>query len=468
MLLLNAPAIFIDLETTGANAGRDRITEIGVVEVGPEGMSEWSTLVNPKTPIPPFIQRLTGINDEMVADAPTFAELAEALHERLAGRVFYAHNARFDYSFLKAEFARVGLKFRADVVCTVRLSRKLYPNEYRHNLDTLVARHGLGEEVRHRALGDARLIYRFMQIVRRDIAEDTIEAVLAELSKRPTLPPGLDAEQLDDLPEGHGVYLFYGDNDLPLYVGKSNTLRKRVLSHFTADATKQDQDIARSIKRIDWIECAGELGALLQEARLVKALQPLHNHRLRRHGELCAWRFLPNAEGNARPELVFAHDVDFGKTTDLYGLYASQREATNTLRKLAEVHRLCHIALGLEKAGKRAASPCFGFQIGKCRGVCVGKEDKLAHQARVSSVLAKLTHARWPYPGPIAVVETEERTDSTQLHVIDRWHYLGSARDEAELAELVAERDNAEFDVDVYKILVKFLSAKKAVQVKVL
>jgi DNA polymerase-3 subunit epsilon len=150
--------VFLDLETTGATATRDRITEVGLVEISDQSVERYSQLVNPEARIPEFIQGLTGITDEMVSDAPVFAEIAHDLAERLQGKLFVAHNARFDYGFLKNEFKRLGIDFRARVLCTVKLSRELYPQESRHNLDALIARHGLQASGRHRALADADLI----------------------------------------------------------------------------------------------------------------------------------------------------------------------------------------------------------------------------------------------------------------------------------------------------------------------
>jgi DNA polymerase-3 subunit epsilon len=153
---LGGPLAIVDLETTGGLPGADRITEVGVIEVdGFEVTGEWSTLVNPGAAIPGPIQALIGITNEMVAAAPSFAELAEELHARLAGRLFVAHNARFDYGFLRREFERTGLKFSARTLCTVRLSRRLYAGHASHNLDSLIARHGIACKARHRALGDA-------------------------------------------------------------------------------------------------------------------------------------------------------------------------------------------------------------------------------------------------------------------------------------------------------------------------
>lgn len=465
---LDTPFIFVDLETTGANAQRDRITEVGIVEWDGSTAREWSSLVNPQVRIPPFIQQLTGIDDAMVADAPLFADLAEGLFERLKGRVFVAHNARFDYGFLKHEFKRVGLDFRSRVVCTVKLSRKMFPDEYKHNLDAVAARNGLSTEGdRHRALTDARLIHLFLTKLRAERDAGELDTALEEVSRQPNLPKHLDPELIESIPDSHGVYLFYGENDLPLYVGKGNNIKKRVLGHFAADLrSSKEMRLSQQVQRIDWRTTAGELGALLLEARLVKQMQPLYNHRLRQQGELCAWRFQPNAEGNAQPELVMADSEGFGQGDDLYGLYQSQREATNALRKLAEGHKLCTVAMGLDRAGRRVGTPCFGMQVGRCRGACVGKEPLLVHQARLCAVLARIKLKRWPFKGRIALREQEEGSTACDWHILDHWRHLATVSDEAALADWLENPADVAFDADAYKILAKHFGSGVAVDVR--
>src|SRR5512142_1570890 len=179
--MLPLPAFaFVDLETTGTRAGADRITEIGIVRVesggdGDPRVTEWSSLVDPETPIPPAIQALTGITDAMVAAAPTFSRIAADVLEMLSGCVFVAHNARFDYGFLKHAFARVARTFSARVLCTVRLSRRLYPEADGHSLDALIARHGLTIANRHRALDDARALWSFLQCLYRDLEREHVD-----------------------------------------------------------------------------------------------------------------------------------------------------------------------------------------------------------------------------------------------------------------------------------------------------
>jgi DNA polymerase-3 subunit epsilon len=187
--LFDAPLAIVDLETTGAHPAWDRVTEIAVVEVRDgEVVSEWSTLVNPGTSIPPAIQALTGITNAMVADAPSFDALAPGLYERLAGRIFVAHNARFDYGFLRHEFERAGLRFQARTLCTVKLSRRLYPGHARHNLDSLIDRHHLRCSARHRALGDAQAVWQFLRVAAEERGGEALAEAAAQLAKPPALP----------------------------------------------------------------------------------------------------------------------------------------------------------------------------------------------------------------------------------------------------------------------------------------
>ncbi len=169
--------VFVDLETTGGNTARHRITEVGLVRMeNGEFTEEWSSLVNPECPIPRYIEDFTGITDAMVESAPRFADIAAQLRDKLRGAVFVAHNARFDYSFLRSEFRRLDVNFSAKVLCTVKLSRRLFPEHIRHNLDAVMERHGLACSARHRALGDARVLYDLWLKLRREVPEATLRS----------------------------------------------------------------------------------------------------------------------------------------------------------------------------------------------------------------------------------------------------------------------------------------------------
>lgn len=462
-----SPAIaFIDLETTGTTASRDRITEIGIVRVADgEFLDEWSTLVNPECSIPEDIRVLTGITNEMVRGAPTFAEIRREVAERLEGHVFVAHNARFDYGFLKQEFRRLEMSYTADVLCTVRLSRRLFPEAVGHGLDSVIARHGLqdaisaeggGRTARHSALGDARAIWRFMEMLYRERDPEEIERAVKRLLKIPSLPPQLAPDALDGLPEGPGVYRFYGVNDLPIYIGKSVNLRSRIRSHFSSDyLSSNDLRISSEIRRIEVDETAGELGALLREARLVKELLPLHNYRLRRKLNAC---FITLPDLRAPPQVLQAKDIDWGSRNadsgTLFGPFATKPQVRALLEHIAGEEGLCWRLMGWEKRG----GPCFARQVRKCRGACLGEESPEQHHLRLATALAPHRLADWPWPGRVAVLERHPEGRFEEAHVFERWSHIGTARDEDGLADLASTRAEIDFDPDVYRILVSYIA----------
>jgi DNA polymerase-3 subunit epsilon len=465
--LLATAVAFVDLETTGTSATGDRVTEVAIVRVVEgELVEEWSTLVDPECSIPPDIQVLTGITNEMVRGAPTFAEIRHEVLDRLEGHLFVAHNARFDYGFLKNEFARLEVPFTAEVLCTVRLSRRLYPDAVGHGLDALIARHGLADPLdaidpaartgRHSALGDARALWRFVQVIERERPADEVVAAVKRLLKIPSLPPQLPADALEGVPECPGVYRFFGVNDLPLYIGKSVNLRDRVRSHFTSDyRNANDHRLSAEIRRLDWIETAGELGALLLESRLVKEVAPLHNALLRRRKTYGVLR-LPSLR--EAPEFVKVDAIDWDArgpgAEPLYGPFSSPRAARELLEAIAAEEGLCWRLLGWEKRG----GPCFARQVRKCRGACVGEETPEAHNVRLATALEAKRIPDWPFAGPVAIVERDAARVVEEAHVVHQWRHLGTARDEGELLALAEARRLPEFDPDILKVLRRWLS----------
>ena len=290
-------------------------------------------MVNPGMGIPPSIQGFTGITDAMVAGAPPFAELADGVRALLADCVFVAHNARFDYGFIKNEFRRIGQDFDAPVLCTVKLSRALYPQFHRHGLDALIERHGLTCTARHRAMGDTEALHQFAGIVAGQFERDVLDAAIVKAMKAPSRPAGLPEGVLEGLPEGPGVYFFYGENDLPIYIGKSVSLRSRVMSHFSADhRSGKEAKLAQQVRRVEWQQTAGELGALLLEARLVKERKPTENRLLRETDAVFGLRFDPARKRG--PVLVreLLGGGDPAGWADVYGSFRTKKEADNALR----------------------------------------------------------------------------------------------------------------------------------------
>jgi len=454
--LLAPKLAFIDVETTGANPVVDRITEIAILRVeGGELVERWSSLVNPGRPIPPNIQSLVGISDAMVADAPAFSELADGIRALFDGCVFVAHNARFDYGFIKNEFSRIGEKFDAPVLCTVKLSRALFPLHHRHGLDALIERHGLVCTARHRAMGDTEALHQFAGIIASQFERDVLDTAIVKAMKAPSRPAGLPEGVLEGLPEGPGVYLFYGENDLPIYIGKSVSLRSRVMGHFSSDhRSGKEAKLSQQVRRVEWQQTAGELGALLLEARLVKEKKPTENRQLRETDAVFGLRYDP---ARKRGPVLVRELLNGGDPADwevLYGSFRTKKEADNALRELATLYKLCPRRIGIEPWGDGA---CLAHQMKRCAGVCAGKEDHAAHDERLLKVLESLRIRRWPWAGPVAIREHHAESGRSAVHMVDHWCLLGSVTDESELGSLLETPPARVFELDTYRILLRWL-----------
>ena len=256
-------------------------------------------------------------------------------------------------------------------------------------------------------------------------------------------PSLLDAASLLALPRGPGVYIFRGDGKLPIYIGKSVDIRSRVLAHLRAE---DEAEMMSQSRRVDFIETAGEIGALLLESHLIKTLNPLYNIRLRRLRNLCSIQ-MQNPAGAWVPNIVTGKDLGWGQVEGLYGLFSSRHAAQTKLRELADQHNLCQGLLGLEKLSARG---CFGLQVKTCLGACVGKEDRAAHDQRLLSALEDMKVHAWPFAGAIDLVE--ESQGWVQRHRLENWRYLGTWCSKSAQLPVTLQQS---FDLDTYKILVK-------------
>ena len=448
---------YVDVETTGSRPGKDRITEVGIVITENHVIvEEWQSLVNPGIHIPVFIQSLTGITPDLLESAPSFDRIASDIRQLLDGRIFIAHNAKFDYGFIRNEFRRMEQDFKSPVACTVKLSRQLYPEQKRHNLDTLLRVHNIECAHRHRALDDARALPLIVSSMLEEKGQQAVDDAIVQQTRSTNLPTHIDQQLVDQLPHTPGVYLFYGENDALLYIGKSINIHNRVLSHFSsANANDRSMRLVDQLRRIDHINTAGELGALLLEAELIKSKQPLFNRKLRRNKSLLSIHWDNTLA--AKPDIVDTGSLQMSDMSKLYGLFRSRRQATERLRKIAEQHELCHKLVGLEK-GKGA---CFAHQLGKCRGVCAGKEPELQHRMRMQQALSSIKLETWPYEGRLGVRETNPVTGQQMIHVVDQWRLIASVDNEADLKQLDISASLQPLDMDTYKILVRHIKNVK-------
>ena len=423
--------VLLDLETTGGKATHHRIIEIGlvVIEQG-EVIERWQSFIDPETMLPPFIQKLTGIAPSNLRGAPLFSQVADKLLAYLDGRTLVAHNARFDYSFLKNEFERIGVSYNAKPLCSVKFSRSLYPQFKRHGLDQIIQRFQLPIENRHRAMDDAEMIQRFFLKSSALFSEEEIGATCASLLKNPALPPLLKASALKKLPASAGVYYFYDANGALLYVGKSVNIRTRVMSHFSGDhSNPKDLQINNKLAYIEFDKTPTDLGAQIRESNQIKALHPLYNRRLRKTKKLYQYRCDEDSNGYQRiaieaVELETANESD--NAEERFGLFRSPRQASKQIEKLADHYFLCHKLLGLESAVATAnQKPCFRAQLKKCFGACHGAESPENYNERVNAALKTYQLKMWPYPGPILIEERDmQEPEHVAFHVVHNWRYI--------------------------------------------
>lgn len=284
MLNINVSFAIVDIETTGGYAGANGITEIAIVLFdGNTIEGQYHTLINPEVPIPRYITALTGITNNMVNGAPTFGEVADKIFNLLQGKVFVAHNVNFDYSFLKHHLQLHGFELNTKKLCTVRLSRKVFPGYMKYSLGSICRELNIAIADRHRASGDAAATAElFGQILRAD-SDGHVKAMLKGKSKEQYLPPNLPAEQVEQLPYSPGVYYFHDPKGKIIYVGKARNLQQRVKSHFSNnDKTRRKQDFLRTICRVSHQVCGSEIMALILESAEIKRLWPEHNRSQKR------------------------------------------------------------------------------------------------------------------------------------------------------------------------------------------
>ena len=268
----------VDIETTGGTAARDKITEIAIVHHDGERITDkYSTLINPERSIPYHIIGLTGITNDMVANAPKFFEVAKEIIEWTEGRIFVAHNVNFDYGFLKEEFKSLGYTFSRSTMDTVRLSRLAFPGHKSYSLSNLIQRFGLVVKDRHRALDDAWATAEiFTMIMESGAYEGTVNNFIAMGIRLSNLPVGITLDDILRLPEGHGVYYFRNNQDTLIYVGKSKNIKSRIAQHFS-DYSNKATKIRQSTHSLDYIETGNELAALIRESIEIRSLNPLYN-----------------------------------------------------------------------------------------------------------------------------------------------------------------------------------------------
>lgn len=373
----------VDIETTGGHASANGITEIAIVlHDGNKVTRRYETLINPQKHIPIYISALTGISNEMVATAPLFSEVATEVFSLLHDKIFIAHNVNFDYSFLKYHLSACGYELQTKKLCTVRLSRKVFPGLLSYSLGKLCKQLKVELNNHHRAGGDAEATAILFSMILENDKDGHVVQSLNRNSKEQRLPPNLERSEFEKLPNTPGVYYFYNQKGKVVYVGKAKNLKKRVRSHFTGNnANKQRQDFMRDIHSINFQECGTELMAFILEATEIKRLWPENNRALKRFEQAYGLFLYEDQRGYQRLLI----DKKRKGSSPIYS-FNQIFEGHSLLRQLIEEFELCPKLCFIQTNHDE----CLGTENKPCKGACKGTESRALYNIRVQQAIARL------------------------------------------------------------------------------
>ena len=435
----------VDIETTGG----DKITEISIfVFNGEKVVDEYTTLVNPECNIPPYITTLTGINNNMVASAPKFYEIAKKVFEITKDTIFVAHSVNFDYNIIQKEFKSLGFSFQRKKLCTVRLSRKIIPGLKSYSLGKLCASLKIPITNRHRAKGDAEATVLLFKLLIESDSKEVISSFLNPKSREATLPPLLSKKDFDNLPEKEGVYYFRNNKNEIIYVGKANNIKQRVLSHLY-DKSKKEVTMCIKIARITFTETGSELLALLLESSEIKRIYPKFNRAQRRTGESIALFSYEDRRGVMH---IATNKIKLVQKP--IAKFYSATEARIFIETLCEDFSLCPKYCHLQSN----VSSCFHYQIKQCKGICRDEERIDSYNERVKKAIRSVQ-----FQSESFVINEKGRNDKEKAFVLvlgglyKGFGYLNKDKQIASLNDymehLSAQKDNR----DIHRILKWYL-----------
>lgn len=447
----------VDIETTGKGFRSQKITEISIfVYDGKKIVNEFTSLVNPEQDIPPFITNLTGITNAMVRYAPKFYEIAKTVAQLTENTIFIAHNVNFDYKIIQSEFQSLGYSFSRKKLCTVRLSRKLIPGLPSYSLGNLCAHLGIPISDRHRAKGDAEATVKLFEVLQKRDQHFVIESYLHPRLKQATLPPLLDKQKVDDLPETPGVYYFKNHKKEIIYVGKAVHLKQRVISHFY-DKKKKEQEMCLEIADISYRETGSELLALLLESSEIKTYFPTYNRAQKYRNDTIGLFGYENQKGIL--QIAYAPLKNVRQTLLNFNSVQECRSFIETLCEEFELcPKYCHLQVNVNQ--------CSHYQIDSCRGICCGKESVDEYNKRVHKALNSLKlHQQH------AVIKEQGRTpDELGFVLILEGQYRGFGYVDKHIEKTLSDPQDYEFFVeprrdnrDVQQILKWYLQKKGAI-----
>ena len=401
----------LDIETTGGKYNEEGITEIAIYRFdGHKVVDQFSSLINPERHIQPFVVNLTGINSEMLRNAPKFYEVAKRIIEITSDAILVAHNAQFDNRILTTEFDRLGYTFEKDTLCTVELAKKLIPELPSYSLGKLVRSLGIPLSDRHRAQGDAKAtLSLFKLLLSKDSSKEIVKKTIRKDPKRQLEPKLLD--MIAQAPTTTGVYYMHKEDGSIIYIGKSKNIKKRLVQHFTND-NRKSKKIQLEVADVTFENTGNDLIAQLKECHEIKQNKPVYNRALRR--TLFKFQLVTEEDENGYIILKIekANDKSPAVTT-----FTNYQQARTALFKITETHNLCQKLNGLHKT----TGSCFSYSIKECYGACIKEEDPELYNARVRDYLDKNSYQN----KNMLIIDKGRDVDERSVILIENGVYKG-------------------------------------------
>ncbi|NND61879.1 MAG: GIY-YIG nuclease family protein [Flavobacteriaceae bacterium] len=401
----------LDIETTGGKYNEEGITEIAVYRFdGHKIVDQFSSLVNPERRIQPFVVNLTGINNDMLRNAPKFYEVAKRIIEITEGCIVVAHNAQFDNRILTTEFDRLGYAFEKETLCTVELAQKLIPGMSSYSLGKLTRQLGIPISDRHRAQGDAMAtVELFKLLLNKDLEKEIITKHIRTDPKRHLEPKLLD--MIASAPTHAGVYYMHREDGEIIYIGKSKNIKKRLTQHFTSDNRKSKR-IQLEIHAVSFELTGNDLIAQLKESEEIKKKKPIYNRALRKsifHYQLAMFT---DDNGYLNLRIEKADNRKSAITT-----FTNYQQARSSLYRITEEHGLCQKLTGLYKSN----SSCFLYEIKECNGACITEESPEEYNERVKNYLEKYSYEN----KNMLIIDRGREVDERSVILIENGQYKG-------------------------------------------
>jgi DNA polymerase-3 subunit epsilon len=399
----------VDIETTGSYSAANCITEIAIcIHDGQKSIEWFQSLVKPDRPIPAYITALTGISNQMVANAPTFEELMPKIDELTRGQIFVAHHVHFDYSFIRNEFERLGSSFARKKLCTVRLSRKLLPGMPSYSLNKLCNQLGIEHTDVHRAMGDVKatvtLFEKLLQLDSTKVIEDTLKRGSGET----ILPAHLPKNQFENLPESPGVYYFKDKKGKIIYVGKAANIKQRVKSHFTGtDHSAKSISFKRQIHDVSYRITGNELIALLLEDSEIRKFWPRFNQAQKSPPKSYGVYLYEDMSGFYRLGINRVPAANGAWQT-----YSQLTEAKNAVSQVVSEFKLCARMCGLGSFCERCSQN---------ETECFATTNEKTYNSRVLEAVKSLKSGAKSY----AIIGQGRDAGEKSVVLIDQDHYIG-------------------------------------------